>query len=129
MARGLNADYFILEKSEIKLNEEGNILPTIIMVWLRDNRILRKPWRGFIMGPEGKFSGKKTLASRNKAYWYKHQSRYLRPRWSVISFAMTKLIFTCQYGKQAQDKNTHAAKLKDERRLEMRNSPHSLVIS
>lgn len=32
LARDLNADYFILEKSEIKLNEKGDILPTIIMM-------------------------------------------------------------------------------------------------
>lgn len=48
--------YFILEKSEIKLNKE-DVLPNIIMMWLRDNRILRKPWRGFIIKPKGKFPG------------------------------------------------------------------------
>lgn len=44
------------------------------MVWLRDNRILRKPWRGFTIGPKGKLPGQKTWHSRNKAYWYKHQA-------------------------------------------------------
>lgn len=72
LVRGLNVDYFILEKFEIKLNEEGNIFLIIIMVWFRDNRILRKFWRGFIMGFEGKFLGKKILVSRNKVYWYKY---------------------------------------------------------
>lgn len=43
-------------------------------------------------------------------------------------FAVIQRTFTCQEGKQAQDKNMHAAKLKVER-LEMHNSPHSLVIS
>lgn len=62
LARGLNADYFILEKSEIKLNEKGDILPTIIMVWLRDNRILGKPWREFMIRSEGKFPWQKNLA-------------------------------------------------------------------
>lgn len=31
-ARDINADYFVLEKSEIKLNKKGDTLPTIIMV-------------------------------------------------------------------------------------------------
>lgn len=31
-ARDINADYFVLEKSEIKLNNKGDTLPTIIMV-------------------------------------------------------------------------------------------------
>lgn len=38
-------------------------------------------------------------------------------------FCYNNLLFTCQYEKQAQDKNMHAAKLKVERRLEMHNSP------
>lgn len=57
--------YFILEKSEIKLNKK-DVLPTIIMMWLRDNRILRKPWRGFIIKPKGKFPGQKMWHSRIK---------------------------------------------------------------
>lgn len=66
--------YFILEKSEIKLNKKEDVLPTIIMMWLRDNRILKKPWRGFIIEPKGKFPVQKMWHSRNKGYWYKHQA-------------------------------------------------------
>lgn len=42
LAKGLNAGYSILEKSEINFNEKGEIPSTIIMVWLRDKRIVRK---------------------------------------------------------------------------------------
>lgn len=68
MARGLNADNFILEKSDVMLNEKGVFLSTIIMVSLRGNRILRKSWRGYIIGPERKYPGQKTWHGRNKAH-------------------------------------------------------------